>query len=41
MTKRTLVIVVVAAALLVFGAIALRGYGDGALTSWFQRLHGH
>ena len=41
MTKRTLVIVLVAAALLVVAAIALRGHGDGALTDWFQRIHGH
>ena len=34
-------IVVVAAALLVLAAIALRGHGDGALADWFQRLHGH
>lgn len=41
MTKRTFAIVVVAAALLVAFAIALRGHGDGALTTWFQRIHGH
>jgi len=40
MTRRTLVIVVVAAALLVIGAIALRGQGDGALMGWLRRMHG-
>jgi hypothetical protein len=33
-------IVVVAAALLVLTAIAVRGQGGGALVDWFQRLHG-
>jgi hypothetical protein len=41
MTKRTIVIVIAAAALLVLSAIVLRGHGDGSLTAWFQRLHGH
>jgi preprotein translocase subunit SecG len=41
MTKRTLLIVLVAAALLVIGALAHSGKGDGALASWFQRIHGH
>jgi len=41
MTKRTLVIVLIAAALLIVAAIGLRGQGDGALTNWFQRMHGH
>jgi hypothetical protein len=41
MTKRTLLVVLVAAALLVVAAIALRGHGDGPLTDWFQRIHGH
>jgi hypothetical protein len=41
MTRRTLTIVVVAAALLVFAAVALRGQGGGAFADWFQRLHGH
>jgi hypothetical protein len=41
MTKRTLVIVVFAAALLIISAIVLRGNGDGSLTGWLQRMHGH
>jgi hypothetical protein len=41
MTKRTLVIVLVAAALLIVAAISLRGQGDGSLTAWFQHIHGH
>ena len=41
MSRRTLVIVLVAAALLIGSAIAVRGYGGGALASWFQRIHGH
>jgi len=41
MTKRTLIIVVLAAAALIGGAIALRAHGGGTLTGWFQHLHGH
>lgn len=41
MTRRTLTIVVVTAALLVLAAIAIRGQGGGAFGDWFQRLHGH
>jgi hypothetical protein len=41
MTRRTIAIVVVAAALLVLSAIVLRGHGDGGLTGWLQRMHGH
>lgn len=40
MSKRTLVVVVVAAAVLVIGAIALRAQGDGEFIGWFQRMHG-
>jgi hypothetical protein len=40
MSKRTFVIVVIAAALLIGSAIAVRGHGGGALASWFQRIHG-
>jgi hypothetical protein len=41
-TKRTIVIVIVAAAVLVYAAIVLRGQGDGGtLANWFQRMHGH
>jgi hypothetical protein len=39
--KRTIVIAVVAAALLVLAAIALRGHGDSSLANWFERMHGH
>jgi hypothetical protein len=41
MTKRTLLVVLVAAALLIIGALAHGGRGDGALANWFQRIHGH
>ena len=41
MTRQTLTIVVLTAALLVLAAIALRGQGGGAFADWFQRLHGH
>ena len=41
MTKRTLLVVLVAAALLIIGALAHGGSGDGALANWFQRIHGH
>ena len=40
MTKRTLPVVLVAAALLIIGGLA-HGGGDGALANWFQRIHGH
>ncbi len=40
MSRRTLTIIVVTAALLVLAAIALRGQGGGAFVDWFQRLHG-
>jgi hypothetical protein len=41
MTKRTVLVVLVAAALLIIGALAHGGRGDGALANWFQRIHGH
>ena len=41
MTRRTLTIAVVTAALLVLAAIAIRGQGGAAFGDWFQRLHGH
>ena len=41
MTRGTLAIVVVTAALLVLAAIAIRGQGGGPLADWFQRMHGH
>ena len=40
-TKQTIVIVVVAPALLIVAAIALRGQGDGTLGNWLPRIHGH
>ena len=41
MTKRTLLVVLVAAALLIIGALVQGGRGDGATANWFQRIHGH
>ena len=41
MSKRTLVIVLVLAALLIGSAVAVRGHGGGAFSSWFKRVHGH
>lgn len=40
MRTRTLVIVLIAAALLVAGAVAMRGQGSGLLAGWMQSLHG-
>ena len=44
MTKRSLLVVFVAAALLIIigmGALAHGGRSDGALANWFHRIHGH
>jgi hypothetical protein len=41
MTRRTLVFVVLAAALLVISAIVLRGDGGSALADWLKRMHGN
>jgi hypothetical protein len=41
MSKRTLLILLVLAALFVGSAVAVRGHGGGAFSSWFQRIHGH
>jgi hypothetical protein len=38
--KRAYAIVLVAAALLIAGALVLQGDGADAITAWLRRLHG-
>jgi hypothetical protein len=41
MKKKSYVWILIAFALLVMGAIALRGHGDGMFGDLFRSLHGH